>query len=413
MTTADPAHAQPNAAPATLELRARPQPVTRINRKVLIGGAAVLLFVISAIVLVALKPPSLRVASPQELFNVDHKLIADELSKLPATYDGVRIDKLDTPAMAGSAASLPGAPISQSTAARSETSRLARMAGQARESDVFFRLQLKAQQRQGQTASLDPVPRPRASEGELALQSGVRSAERTKAIAGGEADTLANDPSDQTRKLSFLQGAPEKAIYNSHGLQIAASPYQLMAGTIISASLISGLNSDLPGFVIAAVTENVFDTVSGRTLLIPQGSRLVGRYDNVVAFGQQRALVVWQRIIMPDGSSIVIDNLPATDTSGYAGLADQVDLHTWTLLKGIALATVLGVGSQLALGSSNSDLVTALQQSIQSTTNRAGQRLVERNLNVQPTMTVRPGWPLRVIVHKDLVLRPYRGSSSP
>jgi type IV secretion system protein VirB10 len=245
------------------------------------------------------------------------------------------------------------------------------------------------------------------------LQSGVRSAERTKAIAGGEADTLANDPSDQTRKLSFLQGAPEKAIYNSHGLQIAASPYQLMAGTIISASLISGLNSDLPGFVIPAVTDDVFDTGSGRTLLIPQGSRLVGRYDNVVAFGQQRALVVWQRIIMPDGSSIVIDNLPATDTSGYAGLADQVDLHTWTLLKGIALATVLGVGSQLALGSSNSDLVTALQQSIQSTTNRAGQRLVERNLNVQPTMTVRPGWPLRVIVHKDLVLRPYRGSSSP
>jgi type IV secretion system protein TrbI len=419
MTTADPAHAQPSAAPATLELRARPQPVTRINRKVLIGGAAVLLFVISAIVLVALKPPSLRVASPQELFNVDHKLIADELSKLPATYDGVRIDKLDTPTMAGSAASLPGAPISQSTAARGETSRLARMAGQARESDVFFRLQLKAQQRQGQTASLDPVPRPdaiprpRASEGELALQSAMHSAERTKAIAGGEADTLANDPSDQARKLSFLQGAPEKEIYNSHGLQTAASPYQLMAGTIISASLISGLNSDLPGFVIAAVTENVFDTVSGRTLLIPQGSRLVGRYDNVVAFGQQRALVVWQRIIMPDGSSIVIDNLPATDTSGYAGLADQVDLHTWTLLKGIAIATVLGVGSQLALGSSNSDLVTALQQSIQSTTNRAGQRLVERNLNVQPTMTVRPGWPLRVIVHKDLVLRPYRGSSSP
>jgi type IV secretion system protein VirB10 len=138
MTTADPAHAQPNAAPATLELRARPQPVTRINRKVLIGGAAVLLFVISAIVLVALKPPSLRVASPQELFNVDHKLIADEVSKLPATYDGVRIDKLDTPAMAGSAASLPGAPISQSTAARGETSRLARMAGQARGSPCSF-----------------------------------------------------------------------------------------------------------------------------------------------------------------------------------------------------------------------------------------------------------------------------------
>jgi type IV secretion system protein VirB10 len=184
-----------------------------------------------------------------------------------------------------------------------------------------------------------------------------------------------------------------------------------MAGTVIAASLITGLNSDLPGFVIAQVTENVFDTVSGRHLLIPQGSRLVGKYDNIVAFGQERALVVWQRIILPDGSSIVIDNLPATDTGGYSGLADQVDFHTWKLLKGVALATVLGVGSELVFGSSDSDLVKALQQSTQATTNRAGQRLIERQLNVQPTITVRPGWPLRVIVHKDIVLRPYRAST--
>ena len=128
------------------------------------------------------------------------------------------------------------------------------------------------------------------------------------------------------------------------------------------------------------------------------------------AFGQERALVVWQRILRPDGSSVVIDNLPATDTAGYAGLADDVDLHTWKLLKGVALATVLGVGSQLAFGTSDNDLAKALAQATQSTTNRAGQRLVERNLNVQPTLTVRPGWPLRVIVHKDIVLQPYPSS---
>jgi type IV secretion system protein VirB10 len=121
--------------------------------------------------------------------------------------------------------------------------------------------------------------------------------------------------------------------------------------------------------------------------------------------------VVWQRIILPDGTSIVIDNLPATDTGGYAGLAVPVDFHTWKLLKGVALATVLGVGSELAFDSSDSDLVPALQQSTQATTNRAGQRLIERQLNVQPTITVRPGWPLRIIVHKDILLRPYRGST--
>ena len=115
-------------------------------------------------------------------------------------------------------------------------------------------------------------------------------------------------------------------------MQDPVSPYQLMAGTVIPASLITGLNSDLPGQVIAQVTENVYDTATGRFLLVPQGARVIGTYDSQVDFGQERALVVWQRIIVPDGSSIVIDNLPATDTAGYAGLADQVDFHTWRLL---------------------------------------------------------------------------------
>jgi len=418
----DPTDPEAKEAPEALELRARPQPVTRINRKVLIGGAAVLLLLISGIVLVALKPPSLRIANPQELFNVDHKPITDGLSKLPATYDGARPDKKIDAGKARETvvpgvrqltepASDPGA-----EAERVEKARLARMAGQARESQLFFRLALKAPPREVVTAEArsDPVPRPtpRATDGDLTTLSALRAAERARALAAGDVDLQANDTSEQTRKLSFLKSGPEKEIYNPHTLEKPASPYQLMAGTVIAASLVSGLNSDLPGFVIAQVTENVYDTVSGRYLLVPQGSRLIGKYDNVVAFGQERALVVWQRIILPDGTSTVIDNLPATDTGGYAGLSDDVDLHTWKLLKGIALATVLGVGSQLAFGSSDSDLVKALQQSTQSTTNRAGQRLVERNLNVQPTITVRPGWPLRVIVHKVLVLRPYRGSSS-
>ena len=407
-------------APETLELRARPQPVTRINRKVLIGGAAVLLFLISAVVLVALKPPSLRIAGPQELFNVDHKPITDGLSKLPATYDGVKGDKkTDTPALTPGVPRLTSAPTSDplAEAERVEKARLARMAGQAREAQVFFRLALKTPPRESPAAELrpDPIPRPSpiAADGDLTTLLALRAAERARALATGDLDSLTTDnTADQTRKLSFLKSGPEKEIYNPHGLQKPASPYQLMAGTIIAASMVSGLNSDLPGFVIAQVTEHVYDTVSGRHLLVPQGSRLVGKYDNVVAFGQERALVVWQRIILPNGTSVVIDNLPATDTAGNAGLADQVDLHTFKLLKGVALATVLGVGSQLAFGSSDSDLVRALQQSTQATTNRAGQRLVERNLNVQPTITVRPGWPLRVIVHKDLVLRPYRESSS-
>jgi type IV secretory pathway VirB10-like protein len=143
-------------------------------------------------------------------------------------------------------------------------------------------------------------------------------------------------------------------------------------------------------------------------LVLTQGSRLVGTYDSVVAFGQSRALLVWQRIIMPDGSSVVFDNLPATDTAGYAGLEDEVDYHTWQLLKGVALSTLLGTGTQVTFGNSQSNLVQAIRQSTQESTDEAGQRLVEKTINIQPTITVRPGWPLRVIVHKDLVLSPYR-----
>jgi type IV secretion system protein TrbI len=197
---------------------------------------------------------------------------------------------------------------------------------------------------------------------------------------------------------------------SAHRLETPASPYQLMAGSVIAASLVTGLNSDLPGMVVAQVTEPVFDTVTGRTLLIPQGSRLIGSYDSVVAFGQKRALLAWQRIILPDGSSIQIDNLPATDAAGYAGLADKVDLHSWQLLNGVALSTLLGVGMQLSLGSDESDLVRAIRQSTQQSANQAGQQIVSKNLNIQPTITVRPGWPLRIIVHKDITLRQWGGA---
>ena len=187
------------------------------------------------------------------------------------------------------------------------------------------------------------------------------------------------------------------------------SPWTLAAGTVIPASLITGLNSDLPGMVVAQVTENVRDTATGQVVLIPQGARLIGSYDSVVAFGQKRALLVWQRILFPDGSSIALDKAPATDTSGYAGLEDKVDFHTWQLIKGIALSTLLGVGTQLSLGSSESDLVRAVRESTQQNAAHAGDQITSRNLDVQPTLTVRPGWPVRAILHKDLVLRPWRG----
>lgn len=177
---------------------------------------------------------------------------------------------------------------------------------------------------------------------------------------------------------------------------------------MIPASLITGINSDLPGLVLAQVTEQVRDSATGTEVLIPQGSRLIGSYDSMVAFGQKRALIVWQRIVLPDGSSVRLDNVPAADVAGYAGLEDQVNLHEWRLLKGIALSTLLGIGTELSLGSDDSDVVRAIERSVQRDGARAGDQLVARNLDVQPTLTIRPGWPVRAIIHKDLVLKPWK-----
>ena len=179
-----------------------------------------------------------------------------------------------------------------------------------------------------------------------------------------------------------------------------------MAGSVIVASLVTGLNSDLPGLVIAQVTENAYDTATGQHLLIPQGTRLLGRYDSRVAYGQERALVVWDRVIFPNGSSILIDAMPATDGAGYAGLSDRVDIHTGRILRGIALSSLLGVATELSIDG-ESDTVAAIRDSAQESLNRAGQSIVERTLDVQPTLTVRPGWPVRVLVARDLVLQPY------
>jgi type IV secretion system protein VirB10 len=276
--------------------------------------------------------------------------------------------------------------------------RLVQQARQAHEAPIFFQV---SNTNPSQTTTLP-----------LANGNGV-SSQGTALLQDATSPALSLDPvkdqNEQGRKLDFVSQKSDKDVYNPHPLQSPASPYELLAGTVIPASLITGINSDLPGLVIAQVTEDIFDSVSGVFLLLPRGSRIIGAYDSVVAFGQSRALIVWQRLIMPNGTSIQIDNLPASDTAGYAGLSDQVDYHTWTLLKGIAMSTLLGVGSQVTFGNSNSNLVEAIRESTQESTNQAGQQIVQKALNIQPTITVQPGWSLVVVVHKDIVLKPYRG----
>lgn len=161
------------------------------------------------------------------------------------------------------------------------------------------------------------------------------------------------------------------------------------------------------------MTENVYDTPTGRLLLVPQGARLIGIYDSQVAFGQSRILLVWTRLIMPNGRSIVLERQPGADAAGYAGLQDEVDHHWGELFKAALLSTLLGVGAELGSGSdagnANNTILQALRRGAGDSLNQTGQQVVRRNLNIQRTLTIRPGFPVRVIVNRDLVLEPYRG----
>ncbi|MBS0220923.1 MAG: TrbI/VirB10 family protein [Proteobacteria bacterium] len=409
----DPGHESPTKAdPAAFVLRARPRRIIRFRRRRIVALAGLLCLALFAALWVALYGSNwMPHIGDQDIAGGNRKSAPDSLSALPGSYDQIKkpVPQLGPPlpgdlgpAVVQKEKSLGIAPVlrpnPEEDAERAERMRLAQQARQAKEAGVMFQLSHAATM----TESMSPsASAPTA--GLPPVSNSAASPDRRLALDPDR------DQNDQQRKLDFVNQQTEQRIYNPHALQNPISPYLVMAGSLISASLLTGINSDLPGLVVAQVTENIYDTVTGHILLIPQGSRLVGSYDSVVAFGQSRALLVWQRIIMPNGTSIQIDNLPATDQAGYAGLEDQVDYHTWTLLKGIALSTLLGVGAQIGFSSAQSDLVQAVRESTQQSVNQAGQRIVQKDLNIQPTITVRPGWPLRVIVHKDLILRPYRG----
>jgi type IV secretion system protein VirB10 len=220
------------------------------------------------------------------------------------------------------------------------------------------------------------------------------------------------DPNMQERKNDFLsKSGSSTAEYLEKTITYPLSPYEVKAGTVIPTVLVTGINSDLPGKVVGQVRENVYDSVTGNHLLIPQGSRLIAAYDSMVAWGQERVLVCWQRLIRPDGSSITLECMPGVDLAGYAGFADEVDNHWWKIISGAAFSSLLAATAQRSQGD-----VTGFQPTFPQVwasnaagqINQAGQQLTQKNLQIQPTITIRPGFSVNVLVSKDIVLPPYR-----
>ncbi|MCA0850687.1 TrbI/VirB10 family protein [Salipiger thiooxidans] len=368
---------------APMRLSADAPRVTRLSRKMLAGVGAVALLGIGGALIYALQT---RDAGPGggELYSTENRPTADGLAELPRDYTGPVLG----PALPGDL----GRPI------------------------------LDAQNR-GQPVvpppmtapSVDPEEQRRLAEEEAARLSNVffQAGPRT-GTGGGPAPAglggldLGGVAGSQDAATGFLNGPVDRQTVSPDRVAPPASPYILQAGAVIPAALITGIRSDLPGQITAQVTENVYDSPTGSLLLIPQGTRIIGQYDDDVTFGQRRVLLVWNRLILPGGRSIVLERLPGADASGYAGLEDGVDYHWWDLMRAAGLSTLLAVGAELA--SSDEDrLVSAIRDGAQDTVNQAGQQIVQRQLQVTPTLTIRPGFPVRIIVTRDLVFEPPGG----
>ncbi len=271
-------------------------------------------------------------------------------------------------------------------------------------------LQDQAMKAQGAGILFETTAGPRQSD--RAPEPSLSSPSATALPSNGQGPPGADsDPNLQERKNAFLGGEGAKNTDTLGAtLRHPQSPYELKAGTILPTVLITGINSDLPGPVIGQVRENVYDTVSGNFLIVPQGSRLLAQYDSMVAWGQERVLVCWNRLLLPNGDSIDLQCMPAADLAGAAGLTDQVDDHWFLLLKGVAVASLLAATTQAAAGNTVGFTPTVPQvwaTNAAGSINQVGQQLARRDLAIQPTITVRPGYAVNVLVTKDMVLPPY------
>ena len=408
MSEVDPDRQKPgaddNARPLTGEpvapMRLRPEPprVTRLSRKVLIALGLLAGTGIGGTLIYALHSQRGGKTS-EELYSTDNRTTPDGLAALPKDYTG--IPKLGPPLPGdlgrpilsaqntGQPVPTPGIATPNPGISQEEQRRI-----QELEAARTARLFASTETRPASTV----VPQPQAA----------AATPQTDLASLGLAPQPAT-PSAQDRQLAFLNQAPDKRTVSPDRVAAPASPNVLQAGAVIAAALITGIRSDLPGQITAQVTENVYDSPTGRILLVPQGTRIIGQYDNGVGFGQRRVLLVWNRLIFPNGRSIVLERQPGADAGGYAGLEDGIDYHWGELFKAATLSTLLGVGSEMGSSSEENAVVRALRRGAADSVSDAGQQVVGRQLNIAPTLTIRPGFPVRVIVTRDLVLEPYGG----
>lgn len=383
--------------PAQMRLRADPPRVTRLSRRVLAGLGLVASVGIGGALIYALQTRD-DGRPNEELYSTENRSTADGIAGLPRDYSGV--PQLGPP--------LPG-DLGRPIVGAQNRGQPVPTPGMATPNP-----------------GLSPEEQRRIQELESARTARLFASTDTRTAAANPSQTTPGalptpdltslglapppaTPTAQDRQNAFLNAATDRRTVAPDRVAAPTSPNILQAGAVISAALITGIRSDLPGQITAQVTENIYDSPTGRILLVPQGTRVIGQYDNNVQFGQSRVLLVWNRLIFPNGRSIVLERQPGADAEGYAGLQDGADYHWWDLAKAAGLSTLLSVAAELATNEDDR-LIQAIRNGGQDTINDAGQQIIRRQLNIAPTLTIRPGFPVRVIVTRDLALEPYGGS---
>lgn len=256
-----------------------------------------------------------------------------------------------------------------------------------------------------------PQPAPRSSVVSATDQAARSAVFFDAARSGGPSAAELGVPSGPGSGEASAANGRRNSAYNPHGLVAPLSPFELKAGAVVPAALLTGIDTARAGPVVAMVTQNVFDTVSGRHLLIPQGARLIGRHEGESAYGDRRAFLVWERLILPNGKSLMLDSEPGVDAQGAIGVRGQVDRRLFPLLVGTLFAgaiTTLGQMARDDAGEGSGGWLGNAGDAVAVEGAQVGGRLVDRELEVRPSIRLRPGAPVRVMITRDLILEPYR-----
>ena len=260
----------------------------------------------------------------------------------------------------------------------------------------------------GRQSQEDAETGARAENGVTAMRAGAPDL-YAAALRAGLAGQAGDGANGQRAKTDFFNQDIKDLGYLPNQVVAGLSPYELKRGSVIPATLITGVNSDLPGRIAAQVSQNVYDSATGHRLLIPQGAKLFGRYDSSVAFGQRRVLVVWTDVVFPNGATLQIGGMAGTDAQGFGGFKDKVNNHYLRIFGSAVLIAAIGAGVDMAvprdrnaLGSENSAENSA-RRSFAETFGRVAERTISKNIDVQPTLEIRPGYNFNILVDQDIV----------